>query len=97
MVIRTPAVEPAFREALLTARTTFNVFVYAKNDAAENQPLLLTGGLPNLASNSFSELTVTTSLAGPHLNSPAKPPIDAPTAGTTEVKSFSVTCTPGDS
>ena len=81
----------------LTARETFNVFPYFKNPAACKKLLLtVASGLPKICLRSSSELTVISSSTGPHLNVPAKPPIEVDRAGMTFVRSISLTSTPGD-
>jgi hypothetical protein len=74
------------------------LLAYARKFAAENQDgATEVFGLPNFITSSASEPTVWISLQGPHLKVPAKAPIEVETAGTTFVRSFSVTKTPGDS
>tara|TARA_B100001564_G_scaffold216164_1_gene182044 strand:- start:569 stop:757 length:189 start_codon:yes stop_codon:yes gene_type:complete len=53
-------------------------------------------GLPNIFNSSSSDVTVTTEDTGPFWNAPAIAPIEVATAGTTFVKSISLTFTPGE-
>jgi hypothetical protein len=86
----------AFRLVVPT-RTTLRALPYCKNDAAvKKYEAVLVSGVPNTVARSFSELTLVTVSTGPQLKAPAKPPIEVETAGTTFVRSISLTCTPCD-
>ena len=86
----------AFRIAL-SARTTLSALPYCKKFAAvKNVSKLLPFGLPKTLTSSCSEPIGVISPTGPFSNAPATAPIDVATAGTTLVRSTSLTRTPGD-
>ena len=71
--------------------------MYCKKFAAvkKNSKLSLFG-FPNISINSSSELISVIEETGPFSNGPAIAPMDVATAGTTFVKSISLTETPGE-
>ena len=78
-------------------RTTLSEFVYCKKFAAvKKNSKLLSFGFPNTSINSSSELISVIEETGPFSNGPAIAPMDVATAGTTFVKSISLTETPGE-
>ena len=80
----------------LCALTTLRALPYCKKlDAVKNVSKLLPLGLPNSLTKSSSEDTAVISPTGPFSKAPAIAPIDVDTAGTTLVKSTSLTRTPG--
>ena len=79
--------------------TTLSWFVYCKKVAAVNHhsyALSVVLGLPNIFTNCSSEDILVTSETGPYSKGHAIAPIDVAPAGTTLVKSTSLTCTPGE-
>ena len=78
------------------ARTTYSWLPYDRNeDATWKVSKLSSFGLPNVLINSTSEDMFARSFTGPQRNVPAIPPSVVDTAGTTVVKSISLTFTPG--
>ncbi len=81
----------------VTGLTTFRLFPYPKKLAAVNHCSKLEAfGFPNVSTNCFSDEIEVISPIGPFSATNTIPPLDVDTAGTTLVKSFSVTETPGD-
>ena len=89
--MRIPLFAPAFNTAD-SARTTLSASPYCKKFAAVNQNSKFElFGLPNVCNSCSSELMAVIELTGPFSKGPAIAPIDVDTAGTTFVRSISLT------
>ena len=91
------AADAAFFAVESTARTTHSELPYVRKFAAvKKSEALLALGLLKIFTNLSSVSTRTSSSTGPHLRCAAIAPSVVETAGTTVVRSISLTLTPGE-
>src|SRR6056300_504209 len=80
-----------------TTRTTCNAFAYERKlVAVKKSSAVFALGFWNVLTRAVSWETKTLLSTGPHRKCPAIAPIDVDTAGTTVVRSISLTLTPGE-